>query len=289
MPDPTPQNTDDPMEKKHFYFGVIAVIIFIILTVLLYIYFRSEMQQPDWVAFYVLIGLVGGLVFYLVDPLRSQEFKWKGIANIGGAAAIGAFFMFFAYYLTPTPTEEYTIENLFSPSSSSWIPVDLKTGKPESVMVNSLNELIPIQDSQPFKNYNLTLKEQAYDFSVTSEGDSAIYFGKLDQSDFERGNLTSKMEFRTDDLQIRRIYVDSVFQGKYPFSIKVYKEVDLLRFNIIQAGTNAELVDRPADKAFNRVLRLNNKIYLVMVVLSVPSQTPAFAEFALGEIDPIFQ
>ena len=154
MPDLTPQNSDDPMEKKHFYFGVVAVVIFIILTVLLYIYFRSEMQQPDWVAFYVLIGLVGGLVFYLVDPLRSQEFKWKGIANIGGAAAIGAFFMFFAHYLTPTAVEEYTIENLFSPPISSWVPIDLKTGKPESVKVNSLNEQIPIQEAFPFKNFN---------------------------------------------------------------------------------------------------------------------------------------
>jgi hypothetical protein len=277
------------MEKKHFYFGVIAVIIFMILTVLLYIYFRSEMQQPDWVAFYVLIGLVGGLVFYLVDPLRSQEFKWKGIANIGGAAAIGAFFMFFAHYLTPTPTEEYTMDNFFSPPYSTWIPVDLKTGKPESVRVNSLNKLIPVQDPQPFKNFNLTLEEQTYDFSVTSEEDPPIYFGKLDQSDFERGNLTSKMEFRIEDLQIKRIYVDSVFQGQYPFSIRVYIEVDALKFKITHVGPDTLLLDRAANKELKRVLKINNKIYMVMVVLSVPGQSPAFAEFALGEIEPIFR
>lgn len=88
------ENGENPLERKQFYFGVVAVMVFLILNVLLYLFFRLGMQESDWVVFYVLIGLIGGLVFYLVDPLRSQEFKWKGVANIGVLQLLERFLCF---------------------------------------------------------------------------------------------------------------------------------------------------------------------------------------------------
>ena len=289
LQDQNTQHNDNLIEKKQFYFGAGAAIVFLILTVLLYVFFRTDMQQSDWVAFYVLIGLIGGLVFYLVDPLRSQDFKWKGIANLSGAAAVGAFFMFFADYLTPAQDEALTMEELFFPPYTSWVPMDKSTGKPETVQVKSLNKSIPLPENSPFKNFNLTLVEQEYDYFVTLEDDPQIYFGKLEKSDFERGNLSSKLEFISDDLQIRRISINNEYQGNYPFSVQLYKDGESLKFRIYQVEADSVLVDRAANKELNRILMINKKFYLVMVVLSVPNHFPSFAEFALGEIKPIFR
>jgi hypothetical protein len=69
------------------------------------------MNQVDWLAFYILVGFTGGILFFILDPLRTQSFKWKGVVNIGGAAAIGAGFMFLASTLTPTQTSA-TLDSL---------------------------------------------------------------------------------------------------------------------------------------------------------------------------------
>jgi hypothetical protein len=58
-------------------------------------------QPIEWVVMYVLVGFIGGLLFYLIDPLATQEFKWKGVATLGGGAATGATFMLLAKVLTP--------------------------------------------------------------------------------------------------------------------------------------------------------------------------------------------
>ena len=71
-------------------------------------------EPVEWLLLYVLVGFIGGLLFYLVDPFGSQEFKWKGIVNLGGGAAIGASFMFVAKLLTPDGT--VITENQFYPA-----------------------------------------------------------------------------------------------------------------------------------------------------------------------------
>lgn len=58
-------------------------------------------EPVEWVILYVLVGFLGGLIFYLIDPFHSQEFKWKGVVNLGGGAAVGASFMLIAKLLTP--------------------------------------------------------------------------------------------------------------------------------------------------------------------------------------------
>lgn len=54
---------------------------------------------------FALVGFVGGLLFFLVDPLQDQRFRLKGVVNLTGATAIAAGFMFLASQLVPVPTD----------------------------------------------------------------------------------------------------------------------------------------------------------------------------------------
>jgi len=72
------------------------------LATALFVNLGLTVEPIEWVALYVLVGFTSGLLFYLVDPFGSQEFKWKGIVNLGGGAAIGASFMLLAKALTPS-------------------------------------------------------------------------------------------------------------------------------------------------------------------------------------------
>lgn len=90
--------------KQRFYFGVVASGVLTLLAVLVFYTSGDNPSPMTLLAFYILVGLIGGLLFFIVDPLRDQSFKWKGIVNVGGAAAIGVSIMFVASLLTPTST-----------------------------------------------------------------------------------------------------------------------------------------------------------------------------------------
>jgi hypothetical protein len=77
------------------------VLLLLALATTLFVNLGLTVEPIEWVALYVMVGFISGLLFYLVDPFASQEFKWKGVVNLGGGAAIGASFMLLAKALTP--------------------------------------------------------------------------------------------------------------------------------------------------------------------------------------------
>ena len=81
------------------------VLVLIALGVAHFLTIGHTVEPIEWVVLYVLVGFIGGLLFYLADPLHSQEFKWKDVVTLGGGAAVGASFMLLAKVLTPdSPT-----------------------------------------------------------------------------------------------------------------------------------------------------------------------------------------
>lgn len=94
-------NTTTGNSLLRLYFGIGAVVVLSVLVVLLFVFSRKNPSSFELLAFYILVGFIGGLLFFLVDPLRDQTFKWKGIINLGGSAGIGMSLMFLASVLTP--------------------------------------------------------------------------------------------------------------------------------------------------------------------------------------------
>ncbi len=284
------------LSKHQFILGMTALAVFLILSVILYITFRSRMEAIDWVAFYVLIGFVGGLIFYLVDPLRDQSFKWKGVANIGGAAAVGAGFMWLASSL-PSSGGASNVEmgSLFEPPPTVWLPINRSTGEIEEVEVEPLGDHIPLPDSSAF-NWNLTLRkapDRPGEYQIVNQNNSDFQLGSLEIPDFQRSKLIHNIRLEINELDIREAGDGDEISGAYPFSILAYKEGGTLRFRLKTTRDDSILVDRAANKELNRVLQIEGKTYAIIVVLSVKEDLETgkepFAEFAILELKPTWR
>jgi hypothetical protein len=86
--------------------GLATVFVFVALEVLMLVSTRGELTRAFWVVLYVGVGIVTGVLFWILTPGSTGEFNFKGVLKLTGGAAIGAAFMYLAYWLTiPTSTE----------------------------------------------------------------------------------------------------------------------------------------------------------------------------------------
>lgn len=82
--------------------AAIAVVLIILFAVI--IFFGDQNNAMTWVGLYVVAALTTGTAFWVINPLEKQGFSWSAVGiQFGGAAAIGAGFMFLAHKFTPTP------------------------------------------------------------------------------------------------------------------------------------------------------------------------------------------
>jgi len=95
------QNEKPGLDVRRFWLGSVSVVILAGMAVGIYLLHRQNMEGIDWFGLYVTIGLIGGVLFYLIDPLQTQSFRWKKTISLGGAAAVGASFMLLAKLLSP--------------------------------------------------------------------------------------------------------------------------------------------------------------------------------------------
>lgn len=78
--------------------GVLIVFFAVIL------FFGNQSNRMTWVGLYVVVALVTGTIFWVINPLDKQGFNWTQLGiQFTGAAAIGAGFMLLAHRLTPAP------------------------------------------------------------------------------------------------------------------------------------------------------------------------------------------
>jgi hypothetical protein len=88
------QPSSTPSDARAGGFFRFLVLVLVLLGVAAFVYSppgaSSQLQQ---LLVYALVGFTGGLLFVLVDPFQRQEFRLKGLVNLGGAAAIAAAFM----------------------------------------------------------------------------------------------------------------------------------------------------------------------------------------------------
>ncbi len=93
----------NPTAVKVFWGNVSVLFVLLGAVVCLFIAAGGKDFNPaQWVAFYVLIALVTGLVFCLFTSNSKGEYTNKKLGiSLGGGAGIGACFMVLAKYLTP--------------------------------------------------------------------------------------------------------------------------------------------------------------------------------------------
>jgi hypothetical protein len=82
--------------------AVIAAVLILFLAVILFT--ANQNNRMSWVGLYVVVALVTGTTFWVINPLEKQGFSWSQLGiQFGGAAAIGAGFMALAHQFTPPP------------------------------------------------------------------------------------------------------------------------------------------------------------------------------------------
>lgn len=137
--------------QQRFYFAIGIVVTLTVLAVALFITLRGTIPtQLDWLAFYTLVGFIGGILFYVVDPLRTQGFQGKGLVNLTGAAAIGASFMFLAKSFTPPPA--ITLDELRQEAERLEVIINNEFENKIKMDVSSASLVIDV--------YNYSLREQ---------------------------------------------------------------------------------------------------------------------------------
>jgi hypothetical protein len=148
--------TNDPLigtPQQRFYFAIWIVVTLTVLAVALFITLRGTIPtQLEWLAFYTLVGFIGGILFYVVDPLRTQSFQGKGFANLTGAAAIGAAFMFLASELTPPPSLEMLLDAFRQEAQRLEASINKEFGDSIKAEVSSASLVIDVS--------NYSLREQ---------------------------------------------------------------------------------------------------------------------------------
>ena len=82
-------------------FERIFLLVLISLGVLAYIFPPDDIQPAHHLLVYSLVGFAGAMLYAVVDPLKGQIFRLKGVINLGGAVAVAAAFMWLAAQVTP--------------------------------------------------------------------------------------------------------------------------------------------------------------------------------------------
>lgn len=99
-------STSDPREHHppHARFGLLVAMLIILLLAVLLTARGGILQRAEWVALYVGVALVTGIVFWLVAPGGKSELSMPQYGmRLGGGAAVGAIFMLIAHKITPGP------------------------------------------------------------------------------------------------------------------------------------------------------------------------------------------
>jgi len=243
-----------------------------------------------------LLGISG----FISIPQQYEKYLGKLVYALLLEVAAVVIAVFSSFFLggVPITLDEApsSLDEVFSPKASAWIPFDRETGVPLEVEVRVVDDNLVKATSF---NFNTDLSLELDDsrigrYEVVHEQEDKYRLGYIDTEDLKEINLLSRIEAKIECMEIRRIYVDSTFvDSRFPFEILVYEEGPTLRFSVKVRGSDSVTVDRAANKELYRVLSIDGGAYLIAIVLSVPSGTldakgeqtgPPFAEFAIAQL-----
>ena len=277
----------------------------------LFLYIGGNVSQaiqpsPILVAVFIAIGF-SAAIYRFLGGLEGSGMK-VGPARLAGTAAA---FLAITWFLNQSLEKQWT-SNPGLPridlqqlgfTSSDWVPVNKRSGRPVKVELALKDSIIRViePDGLNFSNRNLVLEKPqgsssnfAFNIKSLFEGESLL-LGGINQQELSKNKLFSSFGdndnilFTSDNLPPNKRHVSVARELPFLISTGEYSQ-NLTRFSLIDRETKEALVESSIRLRGGKIFEVKDRVFLILITqvdhTAQRKRDQPYAKFGIIELNP---